>query len=126
VERFRTVCDREPLVVAAFLGGSHAAGTARENSDVDLYVVALEEDYPSLWSRRHELIRRAWGGDVSTRDVLDFEGLGFDMVLFELADGVDGEVAFGDAHNFIPMHGGPYEVLVDRAGLLDGVEFPLR
>jgi hypothetical protein len=55
----------------------------------------------------------------------DFEGLGFDLVHFELAGGVTGEVAYGHPGNFLTMHGGPYEVFFDRAGLLDGVTFPL-
>jgi predicted nucleotidyltransferase len=118
------VCEREPLVVAAFLGGSYAAGRAREDSDVDVYVVARAEEYASLWSLRHELIRR-WGDPEWLEDVPNFEGLGFDMVRFRLADGVDGEIAFGHIENLTAMHGGPYEVLIDRIGVLEGVEFPL-
>ena len=40
----------------------------------------------------------------------DFEGLGFDLVHFELAGGVSGEVAYAHTGNFMEMHGGPYEV----------------
>ena len=112
-------------MLAAFLGGSLAAGTARPDSDVDLYVVTREEDYEALWAKRAEFVR-SLGEPRSLEDVCDFEGLGFDMVLFELADGVEGELAFGHERNFLSLHGGPYEVLVDRAGLLDGVLFPLR
>jgi len=124
IERFREVCEREPLIVAAFLGGSFAAGRATDSSDVDVYVVSREEDYPAPWARRQELLR-TWGEPVELQDVLDFEGLGFDMVLFELDDGVEGEIAFGHTGNFRSLHGGPYDVLVDRIGLLDGVVFPL-
>jgi predicted nucleotidyltransferase len=112
-------------VLAAFLGGSLAAGTARPDSDVDLYVVSREVDYEALWSRRAELVRSC-GEARSLGDVRDFEGLGFDMVRFELADGVEGELAFGHDRNLLSLHGGPHEVLVDRVGLLDGVVFPLR
>ncbi len=49
----------------------------------------------------------------------------FDLVHFELEGGVTGEVAYGHTGNFTEMHGGPYEVLVDRTGLLEGVTFPL-
>ena len=59
------------------------------------------------------------------RDFPNFEGLGFDLVHFELADGVTGEVAFGHTGNFMAMHGGPYEVLADRTGLLEDVTFPM-
>jgi predicted nucleotidyltransferase len=111
-------------VVAAFLGGSYAAGRPREDSDVDVYVVAREEEYAALWARRHAILR-AWGDPVFEEDVVDFEGLGFDMVLFEFVDTVDGEIAFGHTRNFMALHGGPYEVLLDRVGLLDDVDFPL-
>ena len=39
IERFRR-CETEPIVLAAFLGGSFAAGTARDDSDVDVYVIS--------------------------------------------------------------------------------------
>jgi predicted nucleotidyltransferase len=112
------------LIVAAFLGGSYAAGNPREDSDVDLYVVSHEAEYAELWSRRRELLR-AWGEPVFEEDVVNFEGLGFDMLRFELADTVHGEIAFGHTENFMSLHGGPHVTLVDRIGLLDGVVFPL-
>ena len=124
IERFRAVAEREPLILAAFLGGSYAAGAPREDSDVDVYVVSHERDYRALWARRHALLRE-WGDPVFEEDVVNFEGLGFDMLLFEFVDTVDGEIAFGHAGNFMALHGGPYEVFVDRIGLLEGVEFPL-
>jgi predicted nucleotidyltransferase len=124
VARFRGACEREPLVAAAFLGGSLAAGTAGEQSDVDVYVVTEEADYAALWDKREEFMR-SWGDVVRLTDLPNFEGLGFDMVQFVFADGVRGELAFGHRGNMLTIHGGPYEVLLDRAGLLDGVVFPL-
>jgi predicted nucleotidyltransferase len=112
------------LIVAAFLGGSYARDAATESSDVDVYVIAREQDYPTLWARRRTLLEE-WGEVAYAEDRPNFEGLGFDMVLFELAEGVDGEIAFAHTGNFLVMHGGPYRVLVDRIGLLEGVEFPL-
>jgi hypothetical protein len=47
------------------------------------------------------------------------------MLLFEFVDTVDGEIAFGHTGNFTIIHGGPYEVLADRTGLLNDVVFPL-
>ena len=111
-------------MVAAWLGGSFAAGRATEESDVDVYAVALEKDYRSLWERRLALVE-AMGEPVRVDDHPNFEGLGFDLVHFELADGVTGEIAFGDTANFLTTHGGPHDVLVDRIGLLDGVTFPV-
>lgn len=124
MERFRVAAAADDLVLAAFLGGSYAAGRATETSDLDVYVITRREDYDAFWARRRAFIA-TWGDPVSLEDVLDFEGLGFDMVLFEFRDGVEGELAFGHTDNFMVIHGGPYEVYVDRDGLLDGVEFPL-
>jgi predicted nucleotidyltransferase len=124
IARFGEACRREPLVVAAWLGGSFAAGRATEASDVDLYAVSDEPDYQLLWNRRGGLVA-AMGTPECQDDHPNFESLGFDLVHFELQDGVSGEIAFGHAGNFLVLHGGPHEVLLDRIGLLDGVRFPL-
>jgi predicted nucleotidyltransferase len=124
VGRFRAACREHPLVVAAFLGGSYAAGGARPASDIDVYVVTRPEDYAAFIAGRAEFVR-AWGEPTRLEDVWNFEGLGFDMTVFELADGVHGEVAYGTTANMMSLHGGPHETLVDKAGVLDGVTFPL-
>jgi predicted nucleotidyltransferase len=124
MERFRRAAADEPLVLAAFLGGSYAAGHATVTSDLDVYVIKPRDDYAAFWRRREDFMR-AWGDPVRLQDVQNFEGLGFDMILFEFRDGVHGELAVGHEDNFMRIHGGPYEVYVDRVGLLDGVVFPL-
>jgi predicted nucleotidyltransferase len=123
IERFRASCAGHPLVVAAFLGGSYAAGSARPDSDIDLYVVTKLEDYTSFMADRHRFIR-SWGEPTELEDIWNFEGLGFDMTAFKMADGVHGEIAYGTTANLLTLHGGPHEVLVDKAGLLAGVTFP--
>jgi hypothetical protein len=124
VERFRSACEAEPRVAAAFLGGSLAAGTADDVADLDLYAVAPEAEYEAFFERREPFVR-SWGDLVFLDATRDFEGFGFDMVHFVLADGVWGELALGHPGNLLALHGGPYEVLVDKVGLLDSVEFPL-
>jgi hypothetical protein len=124
IERFRRSCTDHPLVVAAFLGGSYAAGNARPDSDIDLYLVTNREDYSMFIADRRRFIR-SWGDPTHLEDIWNFEGLGFDMTTFTMKDGVCGEVAYATTANFLTMHGGPHEVLVDKAGLLDGVTFPL-
>jgi hypothetical protein len=96
----------DPAVVAAFLGGSHAAGTADGLSDLDLYLITDEEVYAEFFARRREFMA-TWGQPVLLEDVLNFEGLGFDMLVFILADGVWGEVALAHTGNFMNSHGGP-------------------
>jgi hypothetical protein len=124
IERFRRSCMDHPLVVAAFLGGSYAAGNSRPDSDIDLYLVTSPEDYPTFIADRQAFIL-SWGNPTHLEDIWNFEGLGFDMTAFTMTDGVCGEVAYGTTASFLTMHGGPHEVLVDKAGLLDGVTFPL-
>jgi hypothetical protein len=124
VERFRGACADDPLVVAAFLGGSLAAGTADEVADLDVYAVTREDDYEAFFDRVPAFIR-SWGDPVFLETARNFEGFGFDMVHFVFADGVGGELALGHTGNFRSLHGGAYEVLVDKSGLLAGVEFPL-
>jgi hypothetical protein len=124
VDRFGAVCAEHPLVVAAFLGGSYAGGTERDDSDIDVYVITGEADYDGFVSSRHAFME-SWGSVVWSEDVWDFEGLGFDMIRFRHADGVWGELALGHTGNFRALHGGPHRVLVDKTGLLDGVTFPL-
>ena len=87
-------------------------------------MVSREEDYATLWERRRAFVEEM-GKPDRLDDHANFEGLGFDLVHFELADGVNGEIAFGHTGNFLSLHGGPHEVLVDRIGLLDGITFPL-
>jgi predicted nucleotidyltransferase len=124
IERFRHACAEHPLVVAAFLGGSYAAGREREDSDVDLYLVTEPAGYATFLSGRRRFMH-TWGDPTHIEDVWNFEGLGFDLIVFRLGDGVIGEVALGTTANLMQMHGGPHEVLVDKTGVLDGVSFPL-
>ena len=56
------------------------------------------------------------GNPLRQHDHPNFEGLGFDLVHFELDDGVSGEIAFGHTGNFLSLHGAPHEVLLDRTG----------
>jgi hypothetical protein len=64
--------------------------------------------------------------DKSSEPVLleHFDGFGFDMYLFILAEGIQGELALARPDHFDHIHGGPYKVLVDKPGLLENVEFP--
>jgi hypothetical protein len=124
VKRFTVACRADPAIQAAFLGGSLAAGTADQESDLDLYVVVDGESYEPFMARR-EAFLHAWGNPLFSTEIRNFEDLGFDMILFTMADGVEGELAVATPQNFMAMHGGPHRVLMDDTGLLTGVEFPL-
>lgn len=101
VSRFRDACQREELVVAAFLGGSLATGAADEASDVDIYAVTRAADYELLFLRRSAFVH-SWAQPLLLLETLNFEGLGFDMLHFVLDDGVHGELALGHADNLVP------------------------
>jgi predicted nucleotidyltransferase len=119
--RFLATCREDPRVVAAFLGGSHAARTADEYSDLDLYLVVDDQDYETFFAERRAFLGRL-GEAVFFEDFSDF---GFDMVVFIFSDGVEGELTLGRASGFDHIHGGPFEVLVDKEGILEGKDFPL-
>jgi hypothetical protein len=96
---FRHACDRAQSIVAAFVGGSIAAHTNNEVSDLDLSTVTLEPEYELFFTRR-EAHMRAWARPLLVVDILNFEGLGFDMLHSVLDDGVYGELAPGQTGQF--------------------------
>jgi hypothetical protein len=53
-----------------------------------------------------------------------FDGFGFDMFVFILGNGVQGELGIARPDHFQHIHGGPFKTLVDKEGLLEGVAFP--
>jgi hypothetical protein len=121
LQRFTAACEADDRVLAAFFGGSFAAGTADAYSDLDIYHVTTDEAYDDFFAQRQEFIRRL-GTPVFLEDFNDF---GFDMLIFTFADDVEGELALGRESNFEHIHGGPYKVLVDKKRLLTGKVFPM-
>lgn len=107
-------------MAALFLGGSHAAGSADEYSDLDLYLIATDTGFESLRSERKDLLD-SLGETVFLEEHSDF---GFLLLLFRYADGVHGEVALAPARDVHDVHGGPHLVLLDKVDLLTGHEFP--
>ena len=122
LDRFMAASREDTRVVAAFLGGSHAAGTADEYSDLDLYLIVGDQNYDTFFAERRTFLGQL-GEAVFLEDFSDF---GFDMVVFILSGGVEGELALGRASGFDHIHGGPFEVLVDKEGILEGRVFPLH
>ena len=51
INSFVRACQSDVRVVAAFLGGSHVAGTDDEYSDLDLYLIVRDEDYDAFFAR---------------------------------------------------------------------------
>ena len=122
VERFKAVCQADKRVVSAFIGGSYATGNADEYSDLDLYLITTTEAYVDFFAERQRFLARL--GDPVFAE--DFHGFGFDMVVFILVNGVEGELALADEGRFHHIHGGPFRVLVDKKEILSNVSFPLQ
>jgi predicted nucleotidyltransferase len=122
LDRFVAACREDTRVLAVFLGGSHAAGTADEYSNLDLYLIVGDQGYDTFFAERRAFLGRL-GEPVFFDDFSDF---GFDMVVFIFSSGVEGELALGRASGFDHIHGGPFEVLVDKEGILEGQIFPLH
>lgn len=120
IRRFGEVCQADPRVVAAFLGGSQATGTTDAHSDLDLYLIVSDEAYDDFYAKRRRFMR-SLGDPVFLED---FDGFGFDMLVFILANGVEGELALARESHFTHIHGGPFKIVVDKKGILEGVTFP--
>ena len=108
--RFQTACQADLRIAAAFVGGSLATGTADEYSDLDLYLITHDNEYENFLAARVSFMHQL--GEPMFLE--DFNGFGFDMVLFIFKDGVKGELALARASSFQHIHHGPFRVLIDR------------
>ena len=118
VDRYSTVCQADDRILAAFLGGSYARGTADAHSDLDLYLVTTNAAFEDFYAQRLDFLRRL--GEPVFLEVFNNPSL----VFYILADGTEGELGLGRASEFDGLHSGPYEILVDKQGILAGVVFP--
>lgn len=117
LRRFVALCAQDERVVAAFLGGSLAAGSADEWSDLDIYLITTDEAFQDFLHGRKAFIQRLG-------QLVFLEDFGLTHTLFFVfADGTEGELGFGSESRFLAMHEGPYKVLLDKKGLLAGVAF---
>lgn len=120
IDRFVAACQADERVVAAFLGGSYARGTADAYSDLDLCLITTDAAYEAFVAE-HEAFLRRLGEPMFLED---YHGYGVDLVCFVFADGTEGELVFGRESHFLHMHEGPYTTLLDKKRLLAGTVFP--
>lgn len=117
LRRFVAACNTDERIVAAFLGGSLAAGGADEWSDLDLYLITTDDAYDDFLQERRAFLQM-FGDPVFLED--------FDLpntLFFVLDDGTEGELGCARESQFLDLNKGPYKVLLDRKGILAGVEF---
>lgn len=120
VERFSAASRRDDRVAAAFVGGSRGAGTADDHADLDLYLILRDEMYDAFFAERRDFM----GGLGDAALLEDFNGFGFDMLLFIYTDGVEGELVMLRGSSFAEIPSGRVHVLVDREGILSPEGFP--
>jgi len=120
VDRFISTCQKDERIVAAFLGGSYANGTADKFSDLDLYFITTDEAYENFLAEREAFVRLL-GEPLFLEDFGVTHGY-----LFIFANGVEGEVWFGRESKFKNIYSGSYRVLLDKKESLTGVVFPER
>lgn len=106
-------------VAALFLGGSHAGGTADRFSDLDLYLITTDDGFEHFLDERRDLME-SLGKTVFLEEHSEF---GFQMMLFILANGVRGEMAIAPSRDLDDVHSGPFEVLLDRTGIMENHGF---
>ena len=117
MDRFKTICQADDRILAAFVGGSFARGTADTYLDLDLYLVTTNAAFAGFAAQRHAFIRRL--GEPVFIETFSNPNLAF----YILADGIEGELGIGCESDIDSIHSGPYQVLVDKPGILAGRVF---
>ena len=120
MDRFVSACQADERVVAAFLGGSYASGKADGSSDVDLGLITADAAYDSFVASKRDFVSQLG-------EPLFLEDFGSPRHAFAIfADGTEADFSIGREGAFRHIHFGPYRVLMDRSGVLDGAEFTWR
>lgn len=117
INRFKSVCEADDRILAAFVGGSTARGTADAFSDLDLYLVTTDDTFEEFLAQHRAFVQQL-GEPVF---LVTFNRS--NLIFYVLADGVEGEIGIGRASDFGAIHYGPFVVLVDKPGILAGRVF---
>jgi len=122
IQTFERIAREDPRVLSAFLGGSLADGTEDVFSDIDIYYILEDQSYSEFLSQMRDRLT-----DMGPLVFLEqHNNFGFDLILFIFQNGVKGELGLGTTKNLRNLHAGPYKVLVDKKGVLDGVIFAFQ
>lgn len=117
VKRFAAICQADERVVAAFLGGSYARGTADAFSDLDLYLITTDAAHTGFVAECEVFLKQL--GELVFLEDFDLT----DIVFYIFADGTEGELGIGRESQFTHIHSGPYQLLLDKTGILTKVVF---
>lgn len=119
LDRFFAACRDDARVVAAFLTGSYATGRADAHSDLDLGLITTDAAYDDFLADRASFI-----GLLGIPEFLESFASPHNLY-FILVDGLEGELAVGQESAYLHISAGPYRVVLDKTGILDGVTFPI-
>jgi len=117
IDHFVAACQADARVVAAFLRGSYASGTADAYSDLDLGLITTDEAYEDLITGREAFIRLL--GEPLFLETFDLPN----VVFFFFSDGTEGELSIGRTSDFNQINRGAYRTLLDKTGILAGAVF---
>ncbi len=114
MDRFIAACQADERIVAACVLGSYATGRVDRYSDLDLCVITTDEAYEGFLASRERFIRLL--GEPLFRD--DF---GFPYCYLTIySNGAEADFVFYREGNYQVAPRGPYRVLLDRKGILNG------
>jgi predicted nucleotidyltransferase len=119
IARLVESCTSDERVAAAFLGGARARGEDDEFSDIDVSVIVADDAYTEVTAGRDAFVRR-FGEPLFLED---FGNEHLTFVIF--ADGTDLELHLLRKSDLRSILSGPHRVLLDKEGILEGMEFPL-
>jgi len=120
LDRFIAACQADERIVAAFLGGSYANGTADKYSDLDLFFVTTDAAYEDFLAERERFVRLL-GEPLFLEDFGVTHGY---CIIF--SNKTEADIWFGRESKYKDIYWGPCRVLLDQKGMLAGEVFPIH
>jgi len=118
LDRFVSACEDDDRIVAAFLGGSYAKGKIDQFSDLDLYFVTTDDAYDEFTVERKKFVHRL-GEPLFLEDF----GLSHGYCII-FSNQTECDLWFGRESKYEDIYSGPYQVLIDKKGILVGDILP--
>jgi predicted nucleotidyltransferase len=121
IARFAAACTDDERIIAAFVGGSVARGTADDHSDLDLCVVTTDDGFDDVFADRASIVR-----SLGRPLFLEVWGDEHPEVFAILDDGSVVEMFFVRQGDLPAAQVGAIIPVIDRHGVLAAVELPVR
>lgn len=115
MDRFITACQADERVAAALLVGSYVKGLADEHSDLDFYLIIIEDAYKDFIAD-HSAFIQGLGEPLFIED-FDLQ----DIVFLIFPDGSEVEVSFGRESQLSQILNEPFKVLLDKKNFMAGI-----